>query len=605
MRLTTTRRMAAACAAAALTALAGLTAALPAQPAAAASGSTLKIGINEHGATFNPFLANLDPDLDTIASIYPSLDWYDAKSNFTHYLADKWDTSADKLTWTFHLHPGLKWSDGKPITADDAAWTFNLIMHNSTAGTANAQLLTNFASVTAPDKNTVVIKTKKPQANMLLSVYIPIVPKHIWASRVKSLGTEKNTELPVVGYGPFRLTGYQTDQFATLKANKDFFLGAPKVDTLILQTYKDINAAVDALKTGEVDQVDKLTAAEYTSLEKDKSLYTYQQVGFRWTGVEVNPGAKSKTGKKLGTGNPLLGDQRVRTAIAYGINRATLVKKVLDGLGQVGSGYLPPAFPLYHWTPPANATSGYDPAKANQLLDQAGYRKGPDGIRKDPKTGKPLSFRLGIHSDEVTDTQIAGYLVGWMKSIGIKLNIQSQSNSALNQNLSKGDWDMLMDGWGTSPDPTYLLGIQTCGVLPDDKANGGQTDAFFCDKRYDQLYAAQEQEFDQTKRSQDVKDMQQILYRANDDIILYYQNDLAAIRKEANHNFITGAKNAQGFYPYQNYKLGWRTAKPASSSSDSGSSTGLIIGIVIAVVVVVGVGLIVVLRRRSGAADRA
>lgn len=584
-------------------AVAATTAVLPGTRAVADSGSTLTVATNAI-TTFNPFLSYAQSELNIIAVTYPALVWGDEHSQPSHYLADSWTTSSDKLTWTFKLHPNLKWSDGQPITASDVAWTFNLILTNQTAATANGSLVENFASVTAPDNTTVVIKTKKPQANLLYNVGIPIVPEHIWKSKVADLKNFKNEQFPVVGYGPYQLTGYVTDQYATLKANKDFFLGAPKYDTLIAQYFKNTDAAVAALRSGQVDQVDQLTATEYKALANDSDIVTYQQVGYRWTGVEINPGARSKSGKLIpdNSANPALADPTVRKAIAYGIDRQTLVNKVLDGLGQVGAGYLPPAFPNFYWKPSPSDMTGYDPAKANQLLDQAGYKKGSDGIRTDPKTGKELSFRLGTHSDEITDSQIANYLVGWMRDIGIKLTIQSQSFDALNANLAKGNWDLLMDSWSTGPDPTYLLSIQTCGVLPDDKGANGNTDAFYCNKNYDQLYQAQQGEFDAAKRAQDIREMQQMLYAANNDIILYYGNDLAAIRKDAAKGFIFGTKNAAGFYPYQNVAQAWVNAVPPAGSSSSSSNTGLIVGIVVAVVVVVlAAGGFFMYRRRTAA----
>ena len=176
------------------------------QPAAAASDSTLTIGIAEHGSTLNPFTANLDPDLNALALIYPTLVWADAHGTSTHYLADKWTTSPDKLTWTFDLHPGLKWTDGKAITAADVAWTFNLIMTNTGAATANGQLVSNFASVTAPDDTTVVLQLGTPSATLPL-MPIPILPEHIWKDvskdQLKTFADEPSDGKPIVGSGPF------------------------------------------------------------------------------------------------------------------------------------------------------------------------------------------------------------------------------------------------------------------------------------------------------------------------------------------------------------------------------------------------------------------
>ena len=138
---------------------------------------------------------------------------------------------------------------------------------------------------------------------------------------------------------------------------------------------------------------------------------------------------------------------------------------MLDGNGIVGAGYLPPGYPQFFWKPSASESLDYDPARANQMLDAGRLQ---DGLRRRARRpdGKPLKFRLGIHSDDATDAAIAPYLQEWMKAIGIKLDVNAMSFDQLNDNLAKGDWDMLMDGWSTGPDPTYLLSIQTCGTLP-------------------------------------------------------------------------------------------------------------------------------------------
>ena len=153
---------------------------------AAASDTNLTVTMDGSGIdTLNPFLSFYNGALNTFGLIYPSLNSLGKDGVPGPYLAKSWTTSEDKLTWTFALEDGLKWSDGQPITAEDAAWTFNLIMTNPTAATANGSLVANFASVTAPNTTTLVVKTKQPQANMLyVSIPvsgIPIVPKHIWS----------------------------------------------------------------------------------------------------------------------------------------------------------------------------------------------------------------------------------------------------------------------------------------------------------------------------------------------------------------------------------------------------------------------------------------
>jgi peptide/nickel transport system substrate-binding protein len=592
------RRLVAAAAAAGLVALVGF---VGAPAASAASGSTLTVASDTEISTFNPFLSYFDGELNILGSIYPALTVGDAQNNPVGYLASKWTTSSDKLTWTFTIRSGLKWTDGKPITAADIAWTYNLVMTNATAATANGSLLANFTKVTAPNATTLTITTKKPQANMLYTS-IPVVPEHIWKSKVSNLKNFKNMQFPVVGYGPWILTGYKTDQYATLKANKDFFMGAPKYDTLVTQVFKNTDASVAALRSGQLDQDGGITATQFKALKKAKNITLYQQKPTGWTGIEINPGAKTRSGKHIGTGNPILADQTVRNAIAYAINRQTLVTKVLDGFGQAGAGYLPSGFPQWAWAPTGSEAFGYNPTKANQILDAAGYKKGSDGIRVDPKTHKKLSFRLGIHSDTTSDAQIATYLEGWLKAVGIKLDIQSMSFTTLNAKLLKGDWDILMDSWSTGSDPTYLLSIQTCGVLPKDDGTGANTDAFFCDKSYDQLYQKQQQQFDQSQRADTIRQMQQKLYDANVDIMLYYADGLSAVRTDKVAKYMYGSADSSGVVPHQNIFYNWRTAAPKASKSSS--NTGLYLGIGIPVAaVIVAVGLVQV-RRRSTAADR-
>jgi peptide/nickel transport system substrate-binding protein len=602
------RLVAAACAAAALALSAAGAAAVAVAPAAAASasssGSTLRVQASTSFSTFNPFTAYFNGDLEVISAIYPTLTATNQKGLPVPYLANSWSVSANQRTWTFKLHSGLKWSDGKPLTAADAAWTLNLIMKNSTAATANGALVADFATVTAPNATTLVITTKHPEANMLYVMNtIPIVPEHIWAKQVPHLGTFLNHSTPVVGYGPFTLTGYANNQYATLTANSSFFLGAPKFHTLIIQYFSNTDAAVAALRSGELDETDNLTATQFDSLKGVKDIKVYPQVSNTWTAIELNPGAQTRSGRHFGNGNPALTDPRVREAIEMALNKAELVSKVMGGLAVAGSGYLPPAYPQFVWTPPASQALTYNPAKANALLTAAGYKMGPNGVRIDPKTHQPLTLRLGIHSDESTDAAMAPYIVEWLAKIGIKVTVDSMSFNELNTELPKGDWDMLSDTWSTGPDPTYLLSIQTCQDLPLNNGTAGNTDAFFCNKAFDSLYAQQATEFSITQRVGTIDQMQQILYKNAVDVILYYPDLLSGIRTDVAKNYFFGKPDAQGFYPTQNIFINWRSATPVASDAPASSSTTIWIVVAIVVVAVLAAAAIII-RRRQTAGER-
>jgi peptide/nickel transport system substrate-binding protein len=582
--------------------------ALAAGPVAAASssgsgsGSTLRIEADTAFSTFNPFTAYFQADLNVINVIYPQLTETGENGNPVPYLATSWSISPDHLTWTFKIRQGLKWTDGTPITAQDVAWTYNLVMTNQAAGTANGSLVQNFASVSAPNASTFVIHTKQPQDNIPYTS-LPVVPEHIWQSDVKDIATFKNMTFPVVGYGPWIATGYATNQYVTLTANSAYYQGAPKYHTLIIQYFTSSDAAVAALRSGQLDSIDDLTPTQYESLKGDKGIALYPSQSNSWDAIELNPGARTLSGQKFGNGNPALQDPVVRQAIALAINRNELVSKVDDGLAVAGRGFLTPAFPQWWWTPPANDNYDYNPAKANQMLTAAGYKMGPNGVRIDPKTHQPLDLRLGIHSDNGDDALTAPYLVDWLQAIGIKLTVQAMSFTELNTELPKGDWDILMDGWATNYDPSFLLSVESCSTLPVNQSTPGNTDAFYCNPAYDTLYSQQLTEFSLAQRTQTVDQMQSILYNANVDIILYYPDSLQAVRTTDTSNFFYGTKNAQGFYPQQNVWINWGSATPVAAAGGS-SDTGLYIGVAVAVVVVLGGGGFIAMRRRSSAGER-
>lgn len=585
----------------------------PSASASATAGKTLTVSMDDSGIdTLNPFLSYYNASLNTFGMIYPSLATLDAAGTAIPYLAKSWEVSADQKTWTFTIQSGLTWSDGKPITAADAAWTLNLIMTDKTAGTANGSLVENFATVTAPNDTTLVITTKEPQSNMLyLSIPIsgiPIVPKHVWESHVSGLKDYKNNTYPIVGYGPWTLTNYVTDQYETFSANHGWTNGqqtGPKFDTLVVRVFKNSDARVAALRSGQLDLA-SVEATQFTAVQSDKELGTYQSGGDSWLAIEVNAGAKTTSGEKLGTGNPILADNTVRQAMHLGIDKAKLVTNLVGGKGIQGAGYLPPAWPNWFWTPADGQRTAFDVAGANALLDKAGYAKGSDGVRVDPKTKQKLSFRLGIHADRSDDAAISALFKGWMEDLGIQIKIESMSMTMLNDNLGKGDWDLLMDAWSTGPDPTYLLSIQTCGALPTSPQESGMTDAFFCDKAYDALYSQQLTTLDPAKRQQIVAQMQEILYKANQDIILYYPNTLVAYRSNVLTNVPNGTKNAEGTYPAQNVFDLYLNAAPVTATQTAASGTPIagIIGGIAAALVVVGVVVAVVVRRRRTAGDR-
>ncbi|WUW16506.1 ABC transporter substrate-binding protein [Streptomyces sp. NBC_01465] len=574
------------------------------QQAQAADGGkkVLTVAVAQSVDSMSPFLATRLVSTTALRLMYDYLTNYDVKDGHTvPGLATAWKSSADKLTWTYTIRKNSKWSDGQQATADDAAWTFNKMMSDPGAATANGSFTSNFKKVTAPDPQTLVVELKKPQATMT-ALDVPIVPKHVWES-VKDFSKFNNDQkFPVVGNGPFILTDYKVDQYLKFKPNKTFWRGAPKFDELDFKYYKDNDAAVAALQKGEVSFVQGLTPAQAAALKSAPNIKVNDAPGRRFYALATNPGAKAKDGTKIGNGNPALLDQKVRQALFAATDTKTIIDKVFQGHAVQGEGYIPPRFTDYHWQPDASQKIAYDPAKAAQLLDEAGYKKNGDGKRVG-KDGKPLSFRILCHATDPNDKAIGKYMQEWWSKLGIGLKVDCLDN--VSDPWVAGEYDLAFDGYSVNPDPDYVLSIHTCAALPATAKDTGATDNFICDKQFDELYAKQAVEYDPAKRADLVKQAESRLYDTGYMNVMAYPNAVEAYRTDQIKSIDTMPLAAGNIWGQDGY-WSWWSAVPAGATakSDSGTSTGVVVGIVAAIVVVAGLGGFLALRRRSTAEDR-
>lgn len=340
--------------------------------------TTLTVAVAQSVDSLSPFLAQRLVSTSIHRLMYDYLTNYDAKDNKAiPGLATAWEPSADKLTWTYTIRSDSKWSDGQQATAEDAAWTFNKMMTDEGAATSNGSFVGNFEKVTAPSKDKLVIKLKEPQATMA-ALDVPIVPRHVWEKVGDFSKFNNDKDFPVVGNGPFILTDYKVDSFVKLKANKDFWRGSPKFDELVFRYYKDQDAAVAALRKGEVSFVagsPSLTPAQSASLEKAPDIKVNDAPGRRFFALAVNPGARTKDGQKFGDGHPALLDQKVRHALFMAVDRKTIIDKVFQGHAVEGEGYIPPRFGDYFWKPADGQKLAYDPAKAASSSTRPGTRR--------------------------------------------------------------------------------------------------------------------------------------------------------------------------------------------------------------------------------------
>ncbi|KUJ41906.1 ABC transporter substrate-binding protein [Streptomyces sp. MI02-2A] len=575
------------------------------QQAVAKDKTVLTVAVAQSVDSLSPFLASRLVSTSIHRLTYEYLTNYDPKdAHVIPGLATKWESSPDKLTWTYTIRSNSKWSDGKQVTAEDAAWTFNKMMSDEGAATANGSFVTNFEKVTAPSATKLVIELKKPQATMT-ALDVPIVPKHVWES-VKDFSKFNNDKsFPIVGDGPFVLTDYKPDSYVRLKPNKSFWRGAPKFDELVFRYYKDQDAAVAALRKGEVSFVagsPSLTPAQAASLKGDKNIHVNEGPGRRFYAIATNPGAQAKDGSKFGDGDPSLLDERVRHALFMAVDRKAVIDKVFQGHAVEGKGYIPPRFSTYFWQPTAGQELAYDPAAAGRLLDQAGYKKNADGKRVG-KNGKPLNYRVLCHATDPNDKAVGKYLQEWWGKLGIGVTLNCLDN--VTDPWLAGTYDLAFDGWSVNPDPDFVLSIHTCGALPATPKDTGATDNFICDKEYDDLYARQLAEYDPAKRADLVKQLESRLYDLGYMNVMAYPNAVEAYRTDQIKSITTMPSAAGNIYGQDGY-WSWWSAVPANSGDSSGesTSTGVIIGIVAGVVVLVGLAVVFAMRRRVTAEDR-
>ncbi len=598
--------------------------------AQAADPVVFTVGMLADVDSINPFTGILAESYEIFQLQYSTL-LSTSSADFTpdSGLAESWEASADGLTWTYTLRPDLLWSDGTPLTANDVVYTFDRILNGRYEQRNYGNYVRNITSVEATDDRTVVMTTREPSPIMeRLAVYI--LPEHVWSSvdakAVKSFANEPEPGQTLVGSGPFLVVERRTGQFIRMVANDNYYKGRPNVDELVFRVYNNPDALGQALVKGEIDIATGLTADVFSTLEGQEGITTYAGSYSGFNELAFNMGAALTDGTPIGDGNPHMQDQKVRLAISHAIDRQQMVDRILDGYGTPGSTIIPPLYSTLHTDP---GTQGYDPALANQILDDAGYPMGPDGVRIGPD-GEPMRYRLFVRSDSDSSVKSGEYFKSYLAAIGIEADIKPVDENALFEIIGRGEFDMFEWGWVVEPDPDYQLSTFTCGKRSYE--DGGEiyadlSDSFFCDEEYDALYAQQAVTTDQAARAEIVKQMQQIIYDNVAYVVTYYYDNLEAYRSDRFEGFVGQPEGSgsllfqYGTYTYENVApigsdTGGETAAPSPGATESadagggtateetsgGSSTGLIIGLVIAALVIIGL-VIALVRMRSKSSE--
>jgi peptide/nickel transport system substrate-binding protein len=567
-------------------------------PSPGAEKVVLRVGTLQDIDSLNPFAGVTVAAYEMFHLNYDMLTGYAPDGSVRPEIADSWETSPDGLTWTFKIHPGMKWQDGEPVTAADVAFTYNYIIDNEL--TAYTSSTVNIKEAVAIDDATVEFRLTKPKATML-RLWIPIVPEHIWSKVPGDKAATFNSEPPVIGSGPFQTIEVKKGSYVRFAANKDYWKGAPKVDEVIIQIYTNQDTMAMDLKSGGIDVAVQLPAAQFNALKGEPGI-TAKAALFRYF-VELAMNVYDNDNSQA---NPVLRDLKFRQAISWAVDKQKIVDTALSGYGEVGQSIIGP-FTDYAWTPTPEETFGYDMAKAAQLLDEAGYTDSDgDGIRED-KQGKPIELRLWTRSESPEQQRAGKLIAGSFGELGLKIVLSVENDGTINDGIYayKGDtyapnYDMFIWGWGGTADPGYQLGSFITSQIEM------WNDACWSNAEYDSLYEQQDAEMDPAKREQQVQRMQQIMYDDAPYAVLYYPKYLTAYNSDKWEGWVP-YPGEEGLVVLQNDNIDtYVQVHPKTATTDTGSgssNTVLIIGIVIAAVVVIAVVVLLLRRPRREVTD--
>ena len=396
--------------------------------------------------------------------------------------------SADGKTITYKLREDVKWSDGEPLTAEDYVFTWQMFMADRNTVSSRDPFDAFVEKVEAPDKYTLVVSFTDPYAPWQCKIFSNVnttnaIPKHILEPVFAKEGTLDNAEWnrnPTVGVGPFLFSEWQSGSHLIFTANPNYHLGKPKVDQIFIKIVPDDAAQVAAIKADDTDIGVFISYADMPDLQKLGTVDLVNvQSGYKES-FFFNMSTEEKT-----KGHPALQDVNVRKAIVMAIDREKICAELLYGLTK-------PAVTFWDGTiyaDPQAKPIPFDKEGAKKLLDDAGWKVGPDGTRA--KDGVPLKLRYVTMSKDVRkNTQVI--VQQMLKEVGVEVELIDHSgdvffNSYGDQGpIATGQYDMCQ--WSNAPSfPDPDTPVWNCKEIPSDENPAGTNWEFFCDKELDDL----------------------------------------------------------------------------------------------------------------------
>jgi peptide/nickel transport system substrate-binding protein len=376
-------------------------------------------------------------------------------AGFVPELAESWTWAPDSMSIAFKVHPDAKWHDGKPVTARDVAFSFD-IHKDPEVGSSVAPLLVRIDSATVRDSLTAVVwyRQRYPEQFLDAAFQIRIHPQH-WLGKVKR---SEYTTSPVVrspvGSGRFKFARWEPGALVEAVANTEHYRGRPNLDRILWTIAPEYTASTTRLFTGEADFIEYLRPETVEELKKHPELamtrYGSLDYGFMWFNLR-DPRRNARP-------HPIFSEVGVRRALSMAVDREKAVKNVLGDLGFVAVGPLPRA---HLYGDPAPTTLGYDPEGAKRLLDSLGWRDtNGDGIRE--KSGRQLRFSLAAPTSSQTRMRFSVVVQSMLRDVGARVELDHMELRAFQELLARKRFDAAMQTWRTDPTPSSI--IQTWGI---------------------------------------------------------------------------------------------------------------------------------------------